>query len=76
MLDGIFLLKKRNKRTYGNDKNHDIRGIYNGHLTSTCDGFLLLVCALFKLNINHRYLSCNIRYKYDGNIRGTECSFK
>ena len=66
-----FLLKEQEiKEHIEMIKNYNIKGIYNGHLTSTCDGFLLLITSLFKLNINHRYLSCLIRYKYDGNSRG------
>ena len=67
-----FLLKKQEIDEHMEMiKNYDIKGIYNGHLTSTCDSFLLLICSLFKLNINHRYLSCNIRYKCLSDIRGT-----
>ena len=66
-----FLLKEQEiKEHMEMIKNYNIKGIYNGHLTSTCDSFLLLITSLFKLNINHRYLSFLIRYKYDGNERG------
>ena len=35
---------------------YDINEISNGHLTSVCDSFLLLICELFKVNIIHRYI--------------------
>ena len=67
-----FLLKEQEiKEHMEMIQNYNISGIYSGHLTSTCDSFLLLVCSLFRFNINHRYLSCNIRYKYNGENRGT-----
>ncbi len=66
-----FLLKEQEiKEHIEMIKNYNIKGIYNGHLTSTCDSFLLLITSLFKLNIYHRYLSCLIRYQYDGDQRG------
>ena len=30
-------------------KEYNIRAINSGHLTSTCDSFLLLICSLFKI---------------------------
>lgn len=44
-------------------KCYNINGIRRGHLTSTCDSFLLLICQLFRININHRYLRNIIQYK-------------
>ena len=46
-------------------KDYNVNGIHNGHLTSTCDSFLLLVCELFKVNITHKYINTNIVYKHD-----------
>ena len=44
---------------------YDIKGIYKGHLTSICDSFLLLICHVLKVNINHRYLQSNINYSIE-----------
>ena len=41
---------------------YDINEISNGHLTSVCDSFLLLICELFKVNIIHRYMNIEIKY--------------
>lgn len=43
-------------------KEYKINGIPNGHLTSVCDSFLLLICELFKVNIIHRYMNIEIKY--------------
>ena len=38
--------------------------IGNGHLCSTCDYFLTLICQLFKVNIIHDFNGTIINYKY------------
>ncbi len=48
---------------------YNIKGIGGGHLTSTCDSFLLLICQLFKININHKYCKTMITYKNSENVR-------
>ena len=50
-------------------KEYNINNISNGHLTSTCDSFLLLICELFQVDIIHHYLKNDIYYKYQGNSR-------
>lgn len=41
---------------------YNINSISNGHLTSICDPFLLLICELFCVNIKHQYNSYSIMY--------------
>ena len=41
---------------------YDINNIYNGHLTSVCDPFLLLISELFCVNIIHYYNDIEIHY--------------
>jgi len=43
-------------------KEYNIRAINSGHLTSTCDSFLLLICSLFNLNIIQNYRGNIIKY--------------
>lgn len=50
---------------------YNINSIGGGHLTSTCDSFLLLICQLFKININHKYCNTMITYKHSENVRRT-----
>ena len=50
-------------------KCYNIKGIYGGHLTSICDSFLLLICELLKVEINHRYIRTSIQYKNKNKIR-------
>lgn len=57
-------------------KSYDVGSIYTGYLCSTCDPFLILICHLFKCNINHNYLNVLIKYesqnpKFIINLRST-----
>ncbi len=42
-------------------QNYNINSIHNGYLCSSCDFTLLLICELFNINIEHKYLQ-NIMY--------------
>jgi len=50
---------------------YDINGIPGGHLTSSCDSFLLLICELFKVNIEHMYMIHTIKYTNTKEVRET-----
>jgi hypothetical protein len=50
---------------------YDINGIPGGHLTSSCDSFLLLICELFKVNIEHMYMIHTIKYTNTNEVRKT-----
>lgn len=52
-------------------KNYNINGIQNGHLTSVCDSFLLLLCELLEISIEHKYLNNVIYYKNKKHSRKT-----
>ena len=41
---------------------YDVKGIAGGHLTSICDSFLLLVCELFGVSVEHQFLNTPIKY--------------
>ena len=45
-------------------KSYDVNNINNGHLTSGCEGFLLLISELFYLNIDHYYMKHLIKYRH------------
>lgn len=42
---------------------YNIGGIKNGHLTSVCDSFLLLICEVFCISITHNFMNTPILYK-------------
>ena len=43
-------------------QEYDINNINNGYLCSTCDPFIILICEIFKVNINHNYNNIIINY--------------
>ena len=62
MWNGKMLIEKELRENYEAVKNYDIEKIGNGHLCSTCDYMLLLICDLFKIDIEHKYLNNIMRY--------------
>jgi hypothetical protein len=66
---GQVLSDKEKKEHYNAIEIYDVSLINNGHLTSTCDSFLLLICELLQLNITHNYLQQTlIHYNYSKQI--------
>ena len=55
-------------------KEYNENKINNGHLTSICDSFLLLLASLFRVNIIHNY--CGIEIKYEVNKERKTLKFK
>ena len=68
---GNELREQEKKEHFEAIKCYNIKGIYNGHLTSICDSFLLLISELLNVNINHRYLNTNITYTTPNKVRKT-----
>lgn len=52
-------------------KDYKICKIHGGHLTSSCDSFLLLVCQIFQVKIIHRYMKHTIIYQNSKKERKT-----
>ena len=44
----------------------NISTINSGYYCSCCDPFLLLICQIFKINIDHKYNNSSIKYTYAG----------
>jgi len=68
---GKPLKEQEKKEHYEAIKCYNIKGIYNGHLTSVCDSFLLLLSHLLNINIQHKYLNINISYCTSNPVRKT-----
>jgi hypothetical protein len=54
---------------------YDISCINQGHLTSSCDPFLLLISQLFVVNITHNYNNTIINYVNTTNNNGFVLTF-
>lgn len=61
--NGKKLTKQEMKEHYEAIKTYNIDGINRGHLCSSCDSFLLLICQVFNVNIKHSYINVDIEYK-------------
>ena len=61
--NGKKLTKQEMKEHYEAIKTYNIDGINCGHLCSSCDSFLLLICQVFNVNIKHSYINVDIEYK-------------
>ncbi len=48
-------------------RDYDINKINNGHLCSTGDYMLMLICDLFNINIYHKYLNKTMKYEKNNN---------
>ena len=52
-------------------KSYNVNGVQDGHLTSICDSFILLLCELLEISIEHKYLDNVIYYKNKKHSRKT-----
>ena len=51
----IKLTKQCRLEHYHHIKHYDLAQINHGYLCSSCDAFLVLICALFQTNIHHNF---------------------
>lgn len=76
MWNKIMLRDQEMIENYTMVKNFNSNNIYNGYLCSACDPFLLLVCELFNVNIEHNYNGNKIIYKNLKNINNRTLYFR
>ena len=69
--NGKKLTKQEMKEHFIAIKDYNINAINQGHLCSSCDSFLLLICQLFNVNIKHLYMNVNIEYQNEKTQRKT-----
>lgn len=43
--------------------NYNVNGIHNGHDTSSCDPFLVMLCHLLNWRIDFKYVNANISFE-------------
>lgn len=60
--NGEKLTKQQIKENFEHIKDYNPKSIYGGYWCSTCDPFLILVCILFRVNINHNYCGHLMKY--------------
>ena len=63
--------KNKNKNNKDENSEINIQNIINsGYLCSVCDPFLILICELFELEIEHLYMGNVMRYRNIGSGGG------
>ena len=67
--NGETLTKKQLQENYDHIIDFNPNTIGNGYDCSVCDPFLLLVCYLFDINIDHNYNGHLMKYRANSNIR-------
>ena len=70
---GKSLTKKEKEEMFEAVKDFNIHYIKNGHLTSICDYFLVLICELCKVNIIHIFIKYKIIYSNKKGVRKQLC---
>ena len=63
----IIKNKKELTENFEAVNNYNIKGIGNGHLCSTGDYMLMLICDIFCVNIYHKYLNKIMKYEKKNN---------
>jgi hypothetical protein len=70
------LKKKEIIENYEMIQHFNEKTINNGYLCSACEPFLLLICELFNVDIEHKYNGNNIFYKNIKNNNLIKLKFK
>ncbi len=65
----ISLTKTQLNENFDHIKNFDITKITDGYWCSTCDPFLILICKIFEVDIEHNYCNIKINYSNANNSR-------
>ena len=72
--NGESLSKKQMEENYEHVRDFNENSINNGYDCSICDPFLIMVCELYNVNINHNYNGYNMKYTKDNNERTLDFS--
>ena len=67
--NGEILSKKQQEENIEHIRDFNENSINNGYDCSICDPFLILVCELYNVNINHSYNGYNMKYTKDNSQR-------
>ena len=63
-----YLTEKQCDENYEHIQEYDLSVVDQGYYCSVCDPFLLLICELFMINIQHVYIGTNIEYTHKKNV--------
>lgn len=60
--NGEELSKQQIDEIYIHITEYNEKSVYGGYFCSTCDPFLIYICILFNVNINHNYCGYEMKY--------------
>ena len=60
------MTRARLDENYAHVRDWDAETAPDGYLCGACDPFLMLVCDLFRRNVEHDYLGCRFEYRPPG----------
>lgn len=67
--NGTLFRDQQINENFEHIKDFNVKSISNGYMCSVCDPFLILVCKLFNVNINHNYCGHMMKYEVTNPIR-------
>ena len=71
-----ILKDKPLQENYEHIQEFDASSVNQGYDCSTCDPFLLIICELFTINIQHVYLENTIEYTHKKNVFNNNYTIK
>ena len=67
--NGEIFREKQLEENFNHVKDFNENSITNGYLCSICDPFLILICELFNVNINHNYCGYLMTYTNSTSVK-------
>jgi hypothetical protein len=67
--NGTQLRDQEIQENFQHIKDYNVKSMHGGYLCSTCDPFLILICKLFNVNINHNYCGHMMKYTVPNPIK-------
>ena len=71
-----IMKEKQLQENYEHIQEFNVSNVNQGYDCSTCDPFLLIICELFKISIQHVYLGKTIEYTHKKNVFNNNYTIK
>ena len=71
-----ILKEKQLQENYEHIQGYNTSSVSQGYDCSTCDPFLLIICEVFTINIQHVYLGNTIEYTHTKNVFNNNYTIK
>ena len=71
-----ILKEQQLQENYEHIQEFNVSNVNQGYDCSTCDPFILIICELFKISIQHVYLGKTIEYTHKKNVFNNNYTIK